>query len=79
MERIKHEYEWYLHQNNEYIYDDEVIKYLTPRLNDSRSILIDIKETIDNIDLDGNIVNDYLEINEALSMIELLLEMKEYR
>lgn len=78
MENIEHEYEWYIGETGEYIYDDEVIKYITPRLNEAKQILTNIQESIKDMELTGNIVNDYLEISEALSMIELFLEMKKY-
>ena len=78
MENIEHKYEWYLGESGKYIYDDEVIRYLTPRLAEAKQIITNIQESVETMDLNGNIVNDYLEIGEALSMIELFLEMKKY-
>lgn len=78
MENIEHKYEWYLGESGKYIYDDEVIRYLTPRLAEAKQIITNIQESVEAMDLNGNIVNDYLEIGEALSMIELFLEMKKY-
>ena len=78
MENIEHKYEWYLGESGKYIYDDEAIRYLTPRLAEAKQIITNIQESVEAMDLNGNIVNDYLEIGEALSMIELFLEMKKY-
>lgn len=78
MENIEHKYEWYIGETGEYIYDDEVIEYLTPRLNKAKQILVNIQESIEAIELNGNTAVIYLDINEAFSMIELFHEMKKY-
>ena len=73
----KHKLEWYIPETNTYIYDDEVIKLLTPKLNESIKTLSSIQELIDTSNKDLNsssLTSKYLEYEELLSQIQTILE-----
>ena len=73
----KHKLEWYISETNTYIYDDEVIKLLTPKLDKSIKTLSSIQELIDtskqNIN-SSSLTSKYLEHEELLSQIQTILE-----
>ena len=73
----KHKLEWYISETNTFIYDDEVIKLLTPKLNESIEILSSIQELIDtskqNIN-SSSLTSKYLGYEELLSQIQTILE-----
>lgn len=73
----KHKLEWYIPETNTFIYDDEVIKLLTPKLNESIKTLSSIQELIDTSKQDINfssLTSKYLEYEELLSQIQVILE-----
>ena len=73
----KHKLEWYIQETNTYIYDDEVIKLLTPKLDESIKTLSSIQELIDTAKQDLNsslLTSKYLEYEELLSQIQVILE-----
>ena len=73
----KHKLEWYISETNTYIYDDEVIKLLTPKLDESIKTLSSIQELIDTAKQDLNsslLTSKYLEHEELLSQIQVILE-----
>lgn len=73
----KHKLEWYIPETNTYIYDDEVIKLLTPKLDESIKTLSSIQELIDTSNKDLNsssLTSKYLEYEELLSQIQTILE-----
>ena len=73
----KHKLEWYIPETNTYIYDDEVIKLLTPKLDESIKTLSSIQELIDTSKQDLNsslLTSKYLEYEELLSQIQVILE-----
>lgn len=73
----KHKLEWYISETNTFIYDDEVIKLLTPKLNESIEILSSIQELIDTSKQNNNsssLTSKYLEHEELLSQIQTILE-----
>lgn len=73
----KHKLEWYIPETNTFIYDDEVIKLLTPKLDESIKVLSSIQELIDTSKQDINfssLTSKYLEYEELLSQIQVILE-----
>ena len=73
----KHKLEWYIPETNTFIYDDEVIKLLTPKLDESIKVLSSIQESIDTSKQDINslsLTSKYLEYEELLSQIQVILE-----
>ena len=73
----KHKLEWYIQETNTYIYDGEVIKLLTPKLDESIKTLSSIQELIDTSKQDLNsssLTSKYLEYEELLSQIQVILE-----
>ena len=77
----KHKLEWYISETNTYIYDDEVIKLLTPKLDESIKTLSSIQELIDTAKQDLNsslLTSKYLEHEELLSQIQTILECHFY-
>ena len=69
--------EWYIAKTNTYIYGDEVIRLLTPKLNDSINTLKSIQELIDSSKNELNnslITSTYLEYEELLSQIQVILD-----
>lgn len=73
----KHKLEWYITETNSFIYDEEVIKLLTPKLSDSIETLDSIKKLIDsykeNLKL-TSLTTKYLEYEELLSTIQTIIE-----
>ena len=73
----KHKLKWYIPETNTYIYDDEVIKLLTPKLDESIKTLSSIQELIDTSKQNLNsssLTSKYLEYEELLSQIQTILE-----
>ena len=73
----KHKLEWYIQETNTYIYDEEVVKLLTPKLEESIKVLSSIQELIDTSKQDLNspsLTTEYLEYEELLSQIQVILE-----
>ena len=73
----KHKLEWYIPESNTYIYDEEVIKLLTPKLDKSIKVLSSIQKLIDTSKQDLNsssLTTKYLEYEELLSQIQVILE-----
>ena len=73
----KHKLEWYIQETNTYIYNDEVIKLLTPKLDESIKTLSSIQELIDTSKQNNNsssLTSKYLEHEELLSKIQTILE-----
>lgn len=73
----KHKLEWYISESNTYIYDEEVIKLLTPKLDKSIKVLSSIQKLIDTSKQDLNsssLTTNYLEYEELLSQIQVILE-----
>ena len=73
----KHKLEWYITETNSFIYDEEVIKLLTPKLNDSIETLDSIKKLIDSYKENLNLTSlttKYLEYEELLSTIQTIIE-----
>ena len=73
----KHKLEWYMPELNSFIYDDEVIKLLAPKLDESIKTLSSIQELIDTFKQDSkssSLTSKYLEHEELLSQIQVLLE-----
>ena len=73
----KHKLEWYISETNTYIYDDEVIKLLTPKLDKSIKTLSSIQELIDTSKQNNNsssLTSKYLDYEELLSEIKTILE-----
>ena len=73
----KHKLEWYIPESNTYIYDEEVIKLLTPKLDKSIKVLSSIQKLIDTSKQDLNsssLTTNYLEYEELLSQIQVILE-----
>lgn len=77
----KHKLEWYIPETNTYIYDEDVIKLLTPKLDESIKTLSSIQELIDTSKEDLNyslLTSKYLEYEELLSQIQTILECHFY-
>lgn len=73
----KHKLEWYIPEINTFIYDDEVIKLLTPKLDETIKTLSSIQELIDTSKQNINspsLTSKYLEHEELLSQIQTILE-----
>lgn len=73
----KHKLEWYITETNSFIYDEEVIKLLTPKLSDSIETLDSIKKLIDSYKENLNqtsLTTKYLEYEELLSTIQTIIE-----
>lgn len=73
----KHKLEWYITETNSFIYDEEVIKLLTPKLSDSIETLDSIKKLIDSYKENLNLTSlttKYLEYEELLSTIQTIIE-----
>ena len=73
----KHKLEWYIQETNTYIYNDEVIKLLTPKLDESIKTLSSIQELIDTSKQNLNsssLTSKYLDYEELLSEIKTILE-----
>lgn len=73
----KHKLEWYIPETDNYIYDEEVIKYLTLKLNNSISSLKSIEDLINLFkrSFDSSTpTSEYLEYEELLSEIQVILE-----
>lgn len=73
----KHKLEWYITETNSFIYDEEVIKLLTPKLSDSIETLDSIKKLIDSYKENLNLTSlttKYLEHEELLSTIQTIIE-----
>lgn len=73
----KHKLEWYMPEFNSFIYDDEVIKLLAPKLDESIKTLSSIQELIDTFkqgSKSSSLTSKYLEHEELLSQIQVLLE-----
>lgn len=73
----QHKLEWYVTETNSYIYDQEVTKLLTPKLNESINTLSSIQELISeatkNVDT-LPLTAKYQEYEELLSVIQTILE-----
>ena len=77
----KHKLEWYIPETNTYIYDDEVIKLLTPKLDKSIKTLSSIQKLIDTSKQNLNsssLTSKYLDYEELLSEIKTILECHFY-
>ena len=77
----KHKLEWYITETNSFIYDEEVIKLLTPKLSDSIETLDSIKKLIDSYKENLNLTSlttKYLEYEELLSTIQAIIETHFY-
>ena len=74
----EHTYEWYIAEKDEYIYDNDVVQYLTPRYKEAKSIVNSIAQLIDELELSDNLVGDYLELGELISTLECILESRDY-
>lgn len=73
----KYKLEWYITETNSFIYDEEVIKLLTPKLSDSIETLDSIKKLIDSYKENLNLTSlttKYLEYEELLSTIQTIIE-----
>jgi len=72
-----HKLQWYITKTNSYIYDDEVIKLITLKLNESINTLASIQELIKENSQYINslsLTSKYLEYEELLSEIHTILE-----
>ncbi len=73
---------WYLASNNTWLYNKEAFDYISDKLNRlimlkeeiSKSIK-EINELIDDKEDTTNIYNQYLDIGEKISLIEIKLEI----
>ena len=73
----KRKLEWYIAETNSFIYDEDVIELLTPKLNDSIETLDSIKKLIDSYKENLNLTSlttKYLEYEELLSTIQTIIE-----
>ena len=73
----KHKLEWYIPKTNSFIYDNDVDELLTPKLNNSIATLNSIEELIRSSKQDLNsssLTSKYLEYEELLSQIQVILE-----
>lgn len=70
----EHKLEWYIAETNSFIYDDDVVKLITPKLEKAKRCLEGVEDFIqftkDEGELtDGNIVSNYLGYNGLLEEI----------
>ena len=73
----KRKLEWYIAETNSFIYDEDVIELITPKLNDSIETLDSIKNLIKSYKENLNspyLTDKYLEYEELLSTIQVILE-----
>lgn len=73
---------WYLAEENKWLYDRQALDYVTDKLNISKRCMEDISRAIETInELIGssnesvNIYDEYLDTAEKISLIEISLEM----
>lgn len=71
-----HELMWYLEEINDYIYDEDVIKLISPKLKEAKALLKGIEDLIKTFKDEGEL-NGINQVQEYLGYDELLAEIFE--
>lgn len=73
---------WYLASKNKWLYGRQAFDYVSNKLNNSKAFMEDISKSIKEVNElinsnedSANIYDEYLNIEEKISLIEISLEM----
>ena len=69
-------YEWFL-KDGECLYGKDAYEYLMPRYRKARRVYYNILSVLHNYLPSGDLINDYLDLREVLSLILIDLEVFE--
>ena len=71
-------YEWYI-GNGKWLYGKDVSRYLMPKYRKARGLYFALLSELNQFVPSGNLVNDYLDLRELLSIINCQIEVFEER